>query len=829
LGLPAQPERKRFRRERRPASSPLAVFLPENGASSRCGVVEMRLRPLPHSIVTLTTTANEDLKTFEIENMKLNQSIKKTPACLLAVALLALGTAIAARGATITLTPRVELRPLTPSDISIYKLTGYQIASGLNTIAIGTPAYLEAQVNIALPATNVVTVTWTLTNSPFGSVAVLTNSPLGTNVPIYHPSDKLAYQIVSRTFFRPDVRGQYTVVATINAGSYGTTNITQTINAGTYLGVATCELCHSGGLIAPDKYHTWANTKHATKFTRSIDGLVGFYSKSCISCHTVGYDTNPLAVNGGFDDIATQTGWTFPTVLTNGNWAAMPAALQNVANIQCENCHGPGSEHAYSLGDTNRISVSFYPGDCGQCHDATTHHIKNPEWNNSKHAISTRIPSGPNRTACARCHTAGGFEGYIENMTVNQPYATNTVYTGITCAACHDPHDASNPHQLRAGSTVTLGAGITVTNAGTGGFCMNCHQSRNGSVTNSIVNYPLLQQTWDGGSSFGPHDSPVADMLEGVNGWTYGKVIPSSPHRDSVTNTCITCHMQATPPSTDPGFLLAGGHTMKMSYNVVTNGVTNTVDLVAACVQCHGPITTFNFPTADYNGDGITEGVQTEVQHLLDQLSTLLPSSAYVAGGNYVADGLVKTPSVKTNWPAKFLQAAYNYQFVNNDKSLGVHNVAYAVGLLKASIGDLTGDANNDGLPDAWQIQYFGSVSSPNAAPNATPAGDGVPNWLKYALGLDPTVPGAAVTGGVVWANGKTIVSPGGTNAVQIYTAAEVAFNTVVGKTYQVQGISSLGGGWQNIGSPIVGTGNSISYVTPTRQNTQQFFRVLRN
>ena len=104
----------------------------------------------------------------------------------------------------------------------------------------------------------------------------------------------------------------------------------------------------------------------------------------------------------------------------------------------------------------------------------------------------------------------------------------------------------------------------------------------------------------------------------------------------------------------------------------------------------------------DYNGDGVIEGVQTEVQHLLDKLSTLLPNSTYQANSdNYVADGLVKTSvSVKTNWPAKFLKAGYNWQFVTMDGSLGVHNAPFAVGLLKASIADLTGDANNDGLPD---------------------------------------------------------------------------------------------------------------------------------
>ena len=43
---------------------------------------------------------------------------------------------------------------------------------------------------------------------------------------------------------------------------------------------------------------------------------------------------------------------------------------------------------------------------------------------------------------------------------------------------------------------------------------------------------------------------------------------------------------------------------------------------------------------------------------------------------------------------------------------------------------------------------------------NATPAGDGVPNWMKYALGLDPTKPGIVLPNGVVWVNGKDLLHP---------------------------------------------------------------------
>ena len=90
-------------------------------------------------------------------------------------------------------------------------------------------------------------------------------------------------------------------------------------------------------------------------------------------------------------------------------------------------------------------------------------------------------------------------------------------------------------------------------------------------------------------------------------------------------------------------------------------------------------------------------------------------------------------------------------------------------------------------------------------------------------------IKGVAVPGGVVWANGNRLGGSAGTNAVQIYTAAEVAFNTQLGTTYQIQATTSLKGGWQNVGTPIGGTGAAISYLTPTRPNVQQYYRVVHN
>jgi hypothetical protein len=772
--------------------------------------------------------------------MKMKTLITTAPACLTAVGLLTLAAAIPAKAAAPpALQGQVIARPVTPGDKAVYALpASLEVSGGLSTVGVGTPVYLEAEVNIAIPAADITGVSWVLTNQPVGSAAALQANPMGTNVPVYEPADRLAFQVASRTLLRPDVKGRYSVTATITTASEGTTNITFTVTAGTYVGVNTCALCHSGGLIAQDMVQSWQTTAHSTIFTKGIDGNLGigaFYSQSCLPCHTVGYDVNTNAVNGGFDDVMAQLGWVFPTVITNGNWAAVPHALQNLANIQCENCHGPGSEHASLLGDTNAptwpsLSVTVNSGDCNQCHDAPTHHVKGTEWYSSLHALASRVPTGPSRSACVACHTSLGFLARIEGWST-----TNTSFAAISCQTCHEPHGltmpTNNPHLLRVLGNYTMPDGTVVTNAGEGSLCLECHHTRNGAAATNIANYQQGLPTWYGGSSFGVHDSPQGDMIEGINAITYGQNLPSSAHRYTVTNLCVGCHMQAT-ASTDPSFLKAGGHTFGMSYSVVsTNGVTNTVDLVAACAQCHGPISSFDMPVEDYNGDGIIEGVQTEVQHLLDKLSTLLPNSTYLSNGNYVADGLVKSPSVKTNWPTKFLNAAYNWQFVNNDSSKGVHNAPFATGLLKASIADLSGVSAAGGLPDAWVLQYFGSLTNLNAAPNATPAGDGVPNWLKYALGLNPNVAGINIPGGVVWANGKNlvnpVVNPGDTNSIAIYTAAEVAFNTDVGTTYQIQSISSWGAGWTNVGAPIQGTGNPVSYVTPTRGNAQQFYRVV--
>ena len=52
----------------------------------------------------------------------------------------------------------------------------------------------------------------------------------------------------------------------------------------------------------------------------------------------------------------------------------------------------------------------------------------------------------------------------------------------------------------------------------------------------------------------------------------------------------------------------------------------------------------------------------------------------------------------------------------------------------------LAADGNDDGLPDWWQRQYWGSEDDPDAAPGADEDEDGFPNDQEYRLGTNPRV-----------------------------------------------------------------------------------------
>lgn len=710
---------------------------------------------------------------------------------------------------------KIASRPLTPQEIKDLALPAdTQTSGGLYNVGLGQPLYLEAQVP---SGTVVMSVDWSLGVVPQGSSAVLAASILAPTVPIYNPGDREVNIVAGRMTLVPDVVGHYTVNATVNTDG-DPIMLSRQVTGARFIGVGTgeqvfhdppqCALCHS------DKFATWQGTGHATAMTRKIDGIgVGHFAAYCLKCHNTGYDTAPLADNGGFDDIARLQNWMFPATIQAGNWDAMPEDLKAISNVQCESCHGPGEQHSRSGGNPAFISVSTSSGDCGQCHDAEPYHTINQEWNLSRHAVATRYPTGERRSSCVGCHSGIGFIDRADGLAEAD---RRTDYEAITCATCHDPHDATNPHQLRKIDVVELMNGEQVTGGGKGRICMNCHIARQDGEVYATEYH----------GRFGPHHGPQTDMLAGKNAVEYGRHMPSSAHLTAVADSCATCHMQDV-DSGNPAKGFAGGHTFKPHWDGGTAGdASDDVQLTQSCVNCHGEIGSFDFPRKDYDGDGTIEGVQTEVKGLLHELAMYLPP---------LNDPEV---SVTASYTSSQLKAAYNYKFVEEDKSYGIHNLSYAVNLLKASLADLTGDysiigdRDNDNLPDDWELTHFGSVTAQDADGDAD--GDGLRNSLELMVGTNPNAADSDNDGFGDLAELHTGTNPqdmADTPEVgrsSIFNAAEMLFHTEMGKSYQLQSVAELGAGsWVNEGDPFAGDGGMVQQFISTRAADKRFYRVI--
>lgn len=253
-----------------------------------------------------------------------------TPSTLfgrVALVLLAVGVPPAGFSQTASFKAKVAVRAVTRDDIAAYKLPSTtQTSAGLSTVGLGQPAHLEILIDKSVNPAEIVSASLVITRKPDGSNATIAESPFAAEVPTYEPADRAGYQIAGRYLLRPDTAGFYMLTAEVRTKTLGTISMPFTITGATYVGSSKCTTCHSGGSSQPwSMGNTWARTSHATLFRDGVDGVASdHYSASCISCHTVGYDTVALADNGGFDDVAARLKWVFPTVQKAGTFDTSP-------------------------------------------------------------------------------------------------------------------------------------------------------------------------------------------------------------------------------------------------------------------------------------------------------------------------------------------------------------------------------------------------------------------------------------------------------------------------------------------------------------------------
>jgi len=582
--------------------------------------------------------------------------------------------------------------------------------SGLKNVPIGITQYLDGGTQTSW--------NWQVVSAPDSSdVTALTNPTSQT------PS------------FIPDLTGQYVF-------KEGVSGLEITVTAGTYVGWQQCAQCHNGNISgAPVTVEPWLGTGHATMLTKMINGNYqddDDYTSRCAVCHTLGDTPEETAPSNGWWDAYLISGWTFPVVANNysyavnkDNWNKMPQSLKNLSNIQCENCHGPGSVHTGTK--------SYNQSVCFQCHDNTDDEDVPNTWRTSAHAQSLTAAGGyvTKNASCVKCHVSqeivsANFEGNTPT-TVTNPYPIN-------CAACHDPHSAANPNQLRVyGSETIAGGTFTLTNIGAGAICTACHTDETANPNTGIQNALLGAETPTEATTI--HHS-TAELFAAGQGFTltgagaYAASIVSSPHAAGALSSlsgkdlCVTCHMYD-----DSGTyftLTTGNHSFAMSDEL--NDATD------ACKQCHtvdasatngsntvtgfdtivNPLTGSPIPNWDGGPTSVVEGVQDRVQGLLSVLACAITTTSITgnqgtcsantvdAAGNPVVWSVaiptgrgianVISPSNGTAgftftsvFTQKELDAVYNYNVVNQEGSMGVHNTKFDVELLQKAFNDLTG------------------------------------------------------------------------------------------------------------------------------------------
>jgi hypothetical protein len=101
-----------------------------------------------------------------------------------------------------------------------------------------------------------------------------------------------------------------------------------------YVGIDVCTTCHQAAR------QVWNGTSHAHAYA-TLSSQFKEFNLDCVGCHVTGYEKP-----GGSSVVH----------------------VDKLQNVQCEDCHGPGSMHVQNPTDTARIVATPAPSVCVSCH-----------------------------------------------------------------------------------------------------------------------------------------------------------------------------------------------------------------------------------------------------------------------------------------------------------------------------------------------------------------------------------------------------------------------------------------------------------------------------
>lgn len=302
---------------------------------------------------------------------------------------------------------------------------------------------------------------------------------------------------------------------------------------------------------------------------------------------------------------------------------------------------------------------------------------------------------------CQVCHTHEGFVEFVATGKVDEKsYVKLPTQPG--CFTCHDPHVTADL-SLRTTKPVSLVNGKQF-DIGYGNLCANCHKARQKVDIVQEMPAEKLPGHW------GNHHGPQADMIIGTAGYEYpGKTYYSSVHSTLTKNSCTECHM--TYPDKRFSFVPdMAGHSFSLVGEVHHQPKLNVAGCLGNCHSKVGQVKAVNPDTpadkfwwhqteavydieakADFDNDGKVEPLQAEIEGLLNYFVNN-KGTGYLQRGElpmYKKDGDWNWTRSKTVRPLKEVAALYNYKYVLEDRSRGIHNAPYTIQILYDSIASL--------------------------------------------------------------------------------------------------------------------------------------------
>ena len=194
----------------------------------------------------------------------------------------------------------------------------------------------------------------------------------------------------------------------------------------------------------------------------------------------------------------------------------MPADVKNMANIQCEDCHGPAGEH---VATGAKMATSMDSGVCDQCHNGGGHHLKGTDLHLLQALRRQPTWPGPYRSAPPSRPASAATPAPAMSPSSKAPDQPASWDNSDADGGLLDlPRPAFGRQRLAAAHHRQARSQITF-DAKDQGLSATCRSA----TTTAPSPANAVKGSY-------PHYSSAAEFLNDTGGVDYGQKLPASPH-----------------------------------------------------------------------------------------------------------------------------------------------------------------------------------------------------------------------------------------------------------------------------------------------------------